>query len=192
MKDQVAAEVAAAIALARDGWRPRAGSCSLVVHRRRGGGRRRSAPQWLCEEHPDKVRSDLVVNEGGGAAFELDGRRFYTLCVGEKGVFRFRPARPRRRRPRLGPGLGDNALLKLAPLLERLREQPPLEPTPEGVAFLAALLGEELDGAERGELEAALERLRAAAPAARRLPRRADAAGDAGADRGSAPRRRRT
>ena len=44
---------------------------------------------WLCEEHPDKVRADLVVNEGGGAAFELGGRRFYTLCVGEKGVFRF-------------------------------------------------------------------------------------------------------
>ena len=60
--------------------------------------------QWLCAEHPDAVRSDLVVNEGGGAAFELDGRRFYTLCVGEKGVNRFLPSRPRRRRARLGAG----------------------------------------------------------------------------------------
>ena len=62
------------------------------------------------------------------------------------------------------PGLGDNALLKLAPALERLREQPPLEPTPEGVAFVAALSGEEIDPHDREALEAAVERLREAAP----------------------------
>ena len=48
--------------------------------------------RWLCEQHPDKVRSDFVVNEGGGVAFEHDGRRLYTLSVGEKGIFRMRIA----------------------------------------------------------------------------------------------------
>ena len=148
--------------------------------------------QWLCAEHPDAVRSDLVVNEGGGASFELDGRRFYTLCVGEKGVNRFYL----RARGAAGhasvPALGDNALLKLAPGAGRFTEQPPLEPTPAGIAFLETVLGEDLDGAEGVELEAAVERLRALSPQLDRVHRRADAAGDDGPHKGAWPRARRT
>ncbi len=163
MKDQVAAEVAAAAALGRDGWRPPKGELLVVVTADEEAGAAAGA-QWLCSEHPDKVRSDYVLNEGGGISFELDGRRFYTLCVGEKGPCRFLM----RARGVAGhasvPGLGDNALLKLAPALERLREQPPLEPTPEGMAFVAALSGEEIDPHDREALEAAVGRLREAAP----------------------------
>ena len=71
--------------------------------------------KWLCEEHPEAVRSDMVVNEGGGASFELGGRRFYTLCVGEKGVNRFLLRASGRAGHASVPALGDNALLKLAP-----------------------------------------------------------------------------
>jgi acetylornithine deacetylase/succinyl-diaminopimelate desuccinylase-like protein len=163
MKDQVAAEVAVAAALGRDGWRPRKGELLVVITADEETGAAAGA-RWLCSEHPEKVRSDYVLNEGGGISFELDGRRFYTLCVGEKGPCRFLM----RARGVAGhasvPGLGDNALLKLAPALERLREQPPLEPTPEGVAFLAALIGEEIDPHDREALEAAVDRLRQAAP----------------------------
>jgi acetylornithine deacetylase/succinyl-diaminopimelate desuccinylase-like protein len=159
MKGQVAAEVAAAISLADSGWRPARGALKLVLTADEEMGAALGA-QWLCEQHPDAVRSDLVVNEGGGASFELAGRRFYTLCVGEKGVNRFLL----RARGRAGhasvPALGDNALLKLAPALARLRDQPPLEPTPEGVAFLSTLLGEQIDGDDQGALEGAVERLR--------------------------------
>ena len=183
MKDQVAAEVAAAAALGRDGWRPREGELLVVVTADEETGAAAGA-QWLCREHPDKVRSDYVLNEGGGVSFELDGRRFYPLCVGEKGPCRFLM----RARGVAGhasvPGLGDNALLKLAPALERLREQPPLEPTPEGMAFVAALNGQEIDPHDGEALEAALERLRAGGPRGRRVPGRADAEGDAGANRG--------
>jgi acetylornithine deacetylase/succinyl-diaminopimelate desuccinylase-like protein len=160
MKGQVAAEVAAAIWLAESGWRPATGSLKLVITADEEMGAALGA-QWLCSEHPEAVRSDLVVNEGGGASFELAGKRFYTLCLGEKGVNRFLL----RARGEAGhasvPALGDNALLKLAPALLRLAEQPPLEPTPEGVAFLSILLGEDLGGVDGGELEAAVERLRA-------------------------------
>ena len=164
MKDQVAAEVAAAAALGRDGWRPPKGELLVVVTADEEMGAAAGA-QWLCSEHPDKVRSDYVLNEGGGVSFELDGRRFYPLCVGEKGPCRFLM----RARGVAGhasvPGLGDNALLKLAPALERLREQPPLEPTPEGVAFVGALTGEEIDPHDGKALEAAVERAsRQAAP----------------------------
>jgi acetylornithine deacetylase/succinyl-diaminopimelate desuccinylase-like protein len=160
MKGQVAAEVAAATSLARSGWRPEAGALKLVITADEETGAALGA-QWLCSEHADAVRSDMVVNEGGGAAFELDGRRFYTLCVGEKGVNRFWL----RARGEAGhasvPALGDNALLKLAPAIARFTDQPPLAPTEAGIAFLEAILGEELDDADGTELEAAVERLRA-------------------------------
>jgi acetylornithine deacetylase/succinyl-diaminopimelate desuccinylase-like protein len=164
MKGQVATEVAAASALARADWRPARGELKLVITADEEMGATKGAA-WLCEEHPEKVRADLVVNEGGGQSFELDGRRFYTLAVGEKGVCRFRL----RARGVAGhasvPALGENALLKLAPALERLREQPPLEPTPEGLEFLTALTDERIEPGDRAGLEAAMERLRADSPA---------------------------
>src|SRR5436190_10475894 len=163
MKDQVAAEVAAAAALGRQGWRPPKGELLVVTTADEEMGAAAGA-QWLCREHPDKVRSDYVLNEGGGISFELDGRRFYTLCVGEKGPCRF----VLRARGVAGhaslPGMGDNALLKLAPALERLRRQPPIDPTPEGVAFVAALTGAEVDGGDSKALESAVDRLRDSAP----------------------------
>ena len=134
---------------------------------------------WLCEEQPEKAYADLVVNEGGGAMFELDGRRFYSVAVGEKGVFRFVLRAHGRGGPRLVPSLGDNALLRLAPVLSRLHEQPPLEPTPAGVAFLSGVLDREI-GTDPADLERALDELRSrssllaaylAEPMLRRHPR---------------------
>jgi acetylornithine deacetylase/succinyl-diaminopimelate desuccinylase-like protein len=162
MKDQVAAEVAAAAALGREGWRPRRGDLLVVTTADEEMGAAAGA-QWLCREHPEKVRSDYVLNEGGGVSFELGGRRFYTLCVGEKGVFRFRVHARGTAGHASVPGLGDNALLKLAPLLERLGTQPEPEATPEGIAFLSALCDEELDSDPK-RLAQAIESLRARAP----------------------------
>jgi acetylornithine deacetylase/succinyl-diaminopimelate desuccinylase-like protein len=105
MKDQVAAEVAAAAALGHQGWRPRNGELLVVITADEEMGAAAGA-QWLCREHPDKVRSDYVLNEGGGVSFEFGGRRFYTLCVGEKGPCRFGCRGARRRRARLAPGHG--------------------------------------------------------------------------------------
>ena len=162
MKDQVAAEAAACISLAREGWRP-AGELLFVCTADEEAGAIIGA-KWLCEERPEKVRADLVINEGGGPCFEIDGRRLYTLCVGEKGVWRFHL----RTRGKAGhgsvPSLGDNALLKMAPLLERLRDQPPPEPTEAGIAFLEGVLEEALDGAGPEELAEALEKVRERAP----------------------------
>jgi acetylornithine deacetylase/succinyl-diaminopimelate desuccinylase-like protein len=162
MKDQVASEVAAAAALGGGGWRPRRGDLLVVTtaDEEMGAG---AGAQWLCREHPDKVRSDYVLNEGGGVSFELGGRRYYTLSVGEKGVFRFRIRAHGTAGHASVPGLGDNALLKLAPFLERLRRQPPPEPTPEGVELVSKLAGRDLSGDAESLLEA-VEALRADAP----------------------------
>jgi acetylornithine deacetylase/succinyl-diaminopimelate desuccinylase-like protein len=162
MKDQVAAEVAAAANLGRDGWRPAAGDLLVVTTADEEMGAEAGA-QWLCREHPDAVECDYVLNEGGGVAFEVGGRRFYTLCVGEKGVFRFLVRTHGRAGHASVPALGDNALLKLAPLLERLRSQPPVEATPEAVEFVYAVISEEI-GADPGALDEAIEHLRERAP----------------------------
>jgi acetylornithine deacetylase/succinyl-diaminopimelate desuccinylase-like protein len=158
MKDQVASEAAACARLARDGWRPVRGDLLLIVTADEEMGAHAGA-KWLCEEQAEKVRCEYVINEGAGLAIEFDGRRFYTLALGEKGVFRFNL----RTRGVAGhasiPGVGDNALLKLAPLLERLREQPPHEATPDTELFLERLLGEEPD-----DLDRALEQIRAGDP----------------------------
>jgi acetylornithine deacetylase/succinyl-diaminopimelate desuccinylase-like protein len=160
MKGQVAAEVGACLALARSGWRP-AGELLLVLtaDEEAGGG---LGAQWLCEQHPDKVRSDFVVNEGGGVLIEHGGRRHYTLSIGEKGIFRIRLRAKGEAGHASVPRIGDNALLKLAHHLAALSEQPPPEPTPEGEALLAALFGEPFAGEEG--MRAGLERLRAEAP----------------------------
>jgi acetylornithine deacetylase/succinyl-diaminopimelate desuccinylase-like protein len=161
MKGQVAAEVAAAVALGGSGWRPRSGELKLVItaDEEVGGG---LGAQWLCQEQPDAVRSDFVVNEGGGQLLEFAGRRLYTLSVGEKGIFRMRLRTHGEAGHASLPRIGDNALLKLAGYLAALSEQPPPEPTDVGEALLQALFGEAFPGEEG--VRAGLERLRAEEP----------------------------
>jgi acetylornithine deacetylase/succinyl-diaminopimelate desuccinylase-like protein len=147
MKSQVAAEVAGAVALAREGWRPRRGELSIVavVDEETGG---ELGAKWLCETHPEKVRCDMLLNEGGGPHFELDGQRYYPVCCAEKGVFRFTVTTSGAAGHASMPKLGENALLKLAPVLERfVTRQPELAPTAEPLAFLRALGEDEADPA---------------------------------------------
>jgi acetylornithine deacetylase/succinyl-diaminopimelate desuccinylase-like protein len=139
MKSQVAAEIAAAAGLARSGWRPAKGELLIVavVDEETGG---ELGAQWICREHPEKVRCDLLVNEGGGAVFEYGGKRHYGVCCAEKGVFRFTVTTEGVAGHASMPKMGENALLKMAPVLERLAaRQPAYELTAEPAAFLRAL-----------------------------------------------------
>ncbi|HEX4563874.1 MAG TPA: M20/M25/M40 family metallo-hydrolase [Solirubrobacteraceae bacterium] len=158
MKSQVAAEAAAAAELARSGWRPRAGELLLVfvVDEETGGER---GAQWITREHPEKVRCDLLVNEGGGQFFEHRGRRSYGVCCAEKGVFRFTVATDGVAGHASMPAMGENALLKMGPLLQRLGErQPSYSLTEESRACLRAL------GEDPGDPSAAVAHLRASDP----------------------------
>jgi acetylornithine deacetylase/succinyl-diaminopimelate desuccinylase-like protein len=158
MKSQVAAEVAAAVALARSGWRPARGELLVVavVDEETGGA---LGAEWLTKTHPERVRCDLLVNEGGGAAFEYGGRRRYGVCCAEKGVFRFTVSTGGVAGHASMPRIADNALLKMGPLLQRLGERQPAHAlTPEAVAFLRGI-GEDPD-----DVDGALANLRAADP----------------------------
>jgi acetylornithine deacetylase/succinyl-diaminopimelate desuccinylase-like protein len=150
MKGQVAAEVAAACALAEEGWRPASGELLVIVTADEEAGGVHGA-KWLTETHPDKVRCDYIVNEGGGHSFDFEGSPVYVVEVAEKGVFRFTLTTNGRAGHASIPKIADNALTKLAPIIEAFSERrADLEPSPEPVALMETL------GIDAGDLEAAL------------------------------------
>jgi acetylornithine deacetylase/succinyl-diaminopimelate desuccinylase-like protein len=158
MKDQVAAEAVAAVALARDGWRPARGALRLVfVADEETGGD--VGARWLCENHPDAVRCDMLLNEGAGEVFEFGGRRHYGVCCAEKGIYRFTITAHGEAGHASMPTIGDNALLKLAPVLAAFADQPPGYAVTEAPAALLAGLGLDPD-----DPAGSLQRLRAANP----------------------------
>jgi acetylornithine deacetylase/succinyl-diaminopimelate desuccinylase-like protein len=139
MKSQVAAEIAAAASLARSGWRPAAGELLIaaVVDEETGGS---LGAEWITKTHPEKVRCDLLINEGGGGWFEYAGKRCYGVCCAEKGVFRFNVVTDGVAGHASMPGMGENALLKMGPVLDRLAaRQPSYELTDEPRGFLRGL-----------------------------------------------------
>jgi acetylornithine deacetylase/succinyl-diaminopimelate desuccinylase-like protein len=156
MKSQTAAEVSAALSLARAGWRPARGDLLVIVLVDEEVGGTLGA-MWICDTHPDKVRCDYLLNEGAGAVFVYDGVRFYGVCIAEKGVFRFRLTTEGIAGHASIPKIGDNALLKMAPLLAAMADRQPSFDLTDGPRALLEGLGVEPDG----DPAAALERLRA-------------------------------
>ncbi len=144
MKSQVAAEAVAAVSMARDGWRPARGALKLVfVADEETGGD--VGAHWLCERHPDKVRCDMLINEGGGSVFEYNGTRRYGVCVAEKGIFRLRVTASGVAGHASLPKTGDNALLKLGPVLTKLGASTMSFEVTEGPAALLRGLGYDPD-----------------------------------------------
>ena len=159
MKSQVAAEAVAAASLARAGWRPARGALQLVfVADEETGGD--LGARWLTEQHPDKVRCDLLLNEGAGSPFEFGGVRRYGVCCGEKGIFRFQLTAHGVAGHASLPHTGDNALLKLAPVIERIAAgQPDYDLTEAPRAMVQAL------GLDPADPAAAVAAIAAADPA---------------------------
>ena len=45
---------------------------------------------WLVSEHPEELRAAAAINEAGGVAVDVRGRRLYPIQVAEKGVTTYR------------------------------------------------------------------------------------------------------
>jgi acetylornithine deacetylase/succinyl-diaminopimelate desuccinylase-like protein len=141
MKSQVAASAVAIASLAREGFEPHGDLIFAATADEEVGVD--VGLSWLCREHPEAVRCEYALNEGAGDRLELGGRTFYICATAEKLTAPFRL----RVRGRSGhasmPAIADNALVKAAPLVERLaalRPEPVLQPEVE--AFLRAVAGE--------------------------------------------------
>lgn len=163
MKSQTAAEVAAALSLARSGWRPAQGDLLVVVVVDEEVGGELGAI-WMCEHHPELVRCDYLLNEGGGAVIPYDGERLYGVCVAEKGVFRFRVMTDGVAGHASIPKIGDNALLKMAPLLAAMGSRQPGYDLTDGPRALLDGLGLGPVNGESDHARRALEALRAKDP----------------------------
>ena len=142
MKSQVAAEAVAAASLARSGWRPTHGCLKLmfVCDEETGGD---LGARWLTEQHPEKAHCDMLLNEGGGDVFSYRDRRLYGVCCAEKGIFRFSFTAHGAAGHASLPRTGDNALLKLAPVLAALAERQPSYDLTDAPAALLRGLGED-------------------------------------------------
>ena len=163
MKNQVAAEAVGAATLARSGWRPSRGALKLLfVSDEETGGE--VGAKWLCSEHPEAARCEMLINEGAGPVFEFGGRRRFGVACAEKGIFRFNLNASGEAGHASVPQLGDNALLKLAPALTALADPPRSYAVTEAPAALLSGLGLDPD-----DVAAALSSIGADSPGARRL-----------------------
>ena len=123
MKNQVAASAVAIASLAREGFTPPGDLVFVAAADEEVGDN--YGLQWLCEHHPDAVRVDYAINEGGGERVELGGRVFYLCAAAEKMSSPFKIIVHGRSGHASMPGIADNALVKAAPLIEKLAAYEP-------------------------------------------------------------------
>jgi acetylornithine deacetylase/succinyl-diaminopimelate desuccinylase-like protein len=142
MKSEVAANAVAFASLAREGFRPSGDLIfAATADEENGTG---FGLEWLCEAHPEAVRCDFAINEGGGDRVELeDGRPVYQATVAEKMTAPFRILVKGRSGHASMPRIADNALVNATRLIDRIAEYRP-EPqlSPEVEAFMHAVFGE--------------------------------------------------
>jgi acetylornithine deacetylase/succinyl-diaminopimelate desuccinylase-like protein len=151
----VAASAVAIATLAREGFEP-AGDVLFAATADEEVGQDFGL-SWLCKAHPDAIRADYCINEGGGERVELGDRTVYLCSTAEKMSSAFLLRVHGRSGHASMPGIADNALVKASALIERLGQfQQPPRLLAETEAFFAAL-GEVPDPAELPERLAALE-----------------------------------
>jgi len=140
MKNHVAMSLALIRRLARDGVTPRGDVVFAAVADEEQGCR--SGSLWLCREHPDLVRAEYALGEGGGFSLHLGTKEFFPVQVAEKGVcwLEARLSGP--------PGHGsmpraDSAVLRLCEKVARLTPTAlPTHRTPIVEEFLARVVDE--------------------------------------------------
>ncbi len=97
---------------------------------------------WLAENHPDLIRAEYAINEGGATCIEMDGKSFFVCSTAEKGAARF-TIRGRGEPGHASQPHPNNAILPLARALVRLMETPlPLKVTKTARAHIEALARE--------------------------------------------------
>jgi acetylornithine deacetylase/succinyl-diaminopimelate desuccinylase-like protein len=75
---------------------------------------------WLVRNHPEKIRADYVINEGGGLAIPLNGKNIYTIQTAEKGIYWFKVKAKGCPGHGSVPGTADNAILRMNKIVEKL------------------------------------------------------------------------
>ncbi|MBC7131149.1 M20/M25/M40 family metallo-hydrolase, partial [Candidatus Bathyarchaeota archaeon] len=98
---------------------------------------------WLAANHPDKVKAEYVINEGGGQAIPMNGKNIFTVQTAEKGILWLKVKA--KGKPGHGsiPGAADNAVLRMSKVVEKLGTyREPLTLIPTVKQFLKTMASE--------------------------------------------------
>ena len=110
-------ELLAFILLKREGFQPKRDIVYMATADEEAGGK--WGVGWLFQNHPELMKAEYVINEGGGVGMMVGGKSVYTCQTAEKGIcwlkltFRGRP----------GHGSvphDDNCVVKMAKAIERI------------------------------------------------------------------------
>jgi len=119
MKNEVATRAVALATLARAGFTPR-GDIVLIVAADEEVGTADVGLSWLVRERPD-IGTDFALNEGSAERLTLaSGATVVTVAVGEKAAGCVRVTATGEAAATIWPGLGANAVPRLATLIGRL------------------------------------------------------------------------
>jgi acetylornithine deacetylase/succinyl-diaminopimelate desuccinylase-like protein len=143
MKGHVAAAAVAVASLAREGFEPAGDLIFAATADEEMGEGEALGAEWLCAAHPEALRAEFAINEGGGDRVAVGGRVLHLCATAEKASSPFALHVRGRSGHASMPAIADNALVRAAPLLERLASFAD-EPTigPEVAGFLRAALDE--------------------------------------------------
>ncbi len=117
-KGLVAVEALVVMLLAREGFKPKGDVVFAATADEEAGGH--AGVGWLVEEHPEKIRADYAINEGGGYTMPVAGKHFFLVQTAEKGIVCVRIRAGGRPGHGSRPGVGDNAVLRMAEVVKRL------------------------------------------------------------------------
>ncbi|MBX6341708.1 MAG: M20/M25/M40 family metallo-hydrolase, partial [Thermomicrobiaceae bacterium] len=142
MKSIVAAQVMAMAILKRAGVRPRGTLALATCADEEAGGAYGFG--WMARHHPEALRADYAINEGGGAPIKSGGRIVYSIPTGEKGRYEIHIRVKGRGWHASTPWRADNAIYKAEEVIRRIRDyQPEVSVEADLFNHLAPLTGSE-------------------------------------------------
>jgi len=115
-KGLVAAEAMVMSLLRREGFKPNGEIIFASTADEEMGGK--AGAGWLVENHPELVKAEMLINEGGGIGIPIANRTHYLVQVAEKGVYWLRLRTRGISAHASMPGVGENALMKMTRILE--------------------------------------------------------------------------
>jgi len=117
-KGLVAVEAMVMRLLARENIKPKGDIIFAATADEERGGE--AGVGWLVKNHPEKILADYVINEGGGFAIPTSRGSLFAVQTAEKGVIWMRVRAGGRPGHGSVPGVADNAILRMAEVVQRL------------------------------------------------------------------------
>jgi len=134
-------ELLAFLLLKREGFQPKRDIVFMATADEETGGK--WGVGWLFQNHPELMKAEYVINEGGGVSMVVGQKNVYSCQTAEKGIcwlkltFRGRP----------GHGSiphNDNCVVKMARAIERIAAyRSPLRRTPTTENFIKGIAKEQ-------------------------------------------------